>query len=73
MNAKQYARAIARLGLSQAKAGEFLGLSPRQSRRFIAGDARVPHACAALLAVMLHKGLTVADVEAMASKPVPAS
>ncbi len=65
MNAKQYEKAIATLGLSQVKAGEFLGISARQSRRLVAGDYPVPRAIVLLLAVMIAKKLSPEKVEAL--------
>ena len=62
MTPKQYADAIARLGLSQRAAGSFLGVDERQSRRWIAGDARIPEAVAKLLRLMIRLRLDPDDV-----------
>jgi len=62
MTPKQYADAIALLGLSQIAAGRFLGIDPRQSRRWIAGDARVPEAVAKLLRLMIRLKLKPDEV-----------
>jgi DNA-binding transcriptional regulator YiaG len=62
MTPKQYADAIDRLGLSQVAAGRFLGINPRQSRRWIAGDARVSESAAKLLRLMIKLKLKPADV-----------
>jgi len=59
----QYADAIERLGLTQRAAGEFLGIDERQSRRWIAGDARIPEAVAKLLRLMIRLKLTCDDVK----------
>jgi hypothetical protein len=63
MTAKQYADAIDRLGLTQVGAGRFLGIDPRQSRRWIAGDARVPESVAKLLRLMIRLKLKPGDVK----------
>lgn len=56
MKPKEYLAAIEKLGLTQAKAGEFVGFTARQSRRWISGDYPVPAAVAMLLRLMLkHK------------------
>lgn len=62
MTAKQYAKAIAQLGLSQRSAAKFLGVGDRQSRRWIAGDARVPMSVAILLTLMIEKRLQPDEV-----------
>ena len=41
MTPEQYAIAIHLLGLSQLAAGRWLGVSPRTSRRYITGHARL--------------------------------
>jgi len=63
MTPKQYIEAIARLGLTQVAAGEFLGVDPRQSRRWVAGDARVPESAAKLLRLMIRLNLKPEDVK----------
>ena len=62
MTPKQYADAIDRLGLSQRAAGRFLGVGERQSRRWIAGDARIPESVAKLLRLMVLWKLKPEDV-----------
>jgi len=42
MSPKAYERAITRLGLNQASAGRYLGVSARTSRRYVSGDAAIP-------------------------------
>jgi DNA-binding transcriptional regulator YiaG len=61
MTPTQYAAAIERLGLTQRAAGAFLGVDERQSRRWIAGDARIPEAVAKLLRLMIRLKLTPDD------------
>lgn len=63
MTPKQYADAIDRLGLSQRAAGAFLGIDERQSRRWIAGDARIPESVAKLLRLMINLKLTPEEVQ----------
>ena len=63
MTPKQYADAIDRLGLSQRAAGAFLGIDERQSRRWIAGDARIPESVAKLLRLMIKLKLTPEEVQ----------
>lgn len=62
MSPKQYAAAIKALGLSQVKAGKFLGVTARQSRRYIAGDASVPEGFAKFLRLMVRLNLRPEDV-----------
>jgi len=53
----RYAWLIDRLGLNQSSAARFLGISDRQSRRFIAGDIRVDPAIAMLLELMVRRAV----------------
>jgi DNA-binding transcriptional regulator YiaG len=62
MTPKQYAEAIERLGLSQRGAGKFLGVDERTSRKWIAGDARIPESAAKLLRLMVKLKLKPDDV-----------
>jgi DNA-binding transcriptional regulator YiaG len=59
---RQYADAIERLGLSQRGAGKFLGVDERTSRKWIAGDARIPTSAAKLLRLMVNLNLKPDDV-----------
>ena len=63
MTPKQYAEAIERLGLSQRGAGKFLGVDERTSRKWIAGDARIPESAAKLLRLMVQLKLKPEDVK----------
>jgi len=63
MTANQYRVAIARVGLSQRKAGPWLGYTDRTSRRFANGALPVPLAVARLLKVMAKHGMTWRDVD----------
>jgi len=60
---KQYADAIERLGLSQRGAGKFLGVDERTSRKWIAGDARIPESAAKLLRLMVRLRLGADEVK----------
>lgn len=62
MTPKQYAEAIAKLSLSQRAAGKFLGVDERTSRKWIAGDSRIPESVAKLLRLMVKLGLKPNDV-----------
>lgn len=63
MTPKQYAEAIERLRLSQRGAGKFLGVDERTSRKWIAGDARIPESVALLLRLMVRLKLKPDDVQ----------
>lgn len=63
MTPKQYADAIERLSLSQRGAAKFLGVDERTSRKWIAGDARIPESAAKLLRLMVRLKLNPDDVE----------
>ena len=49
----EYARAIERLGWSQVGAAKLLGIDPRTSRRYIAGDLAMPSTLRTLLRVLV--------------------
>ena len=59
----QYATAIEKLGLSQRGAGKFLGVDERTSRKWIAGDARIPESAAKLLRLMVRLKIKPDDVQ----------
>ena len=63
MTPKQYAEIIERLGLSQRGAGKLLGVDERTSRKWIAGDARIPESAAKLLRLMVKLKLSPDDVQ----------
>jgi len=54
MSRKQYREAIAQLGLSQAAAGRYLGISERTAHRYVSGDAAVRTSDALLLRSLIH-------------------
>lgn len=62
MTAQQYRTAIAALGLSQARAAEFFGISPRSSQGYALGEYPVPEAIAKLLRLMVRLGLKPEDI-----------
>jgi transcriptional regulator with XRE-family HTH domain len=62
MTPTQYKAAIKALGLSQERAGDFLGISPRSSQGYALGEYPVPEAIAKLLRLMLKLGLEQSDV-----------
>jgi hypothetical protein len=62
MTKKQYADALNRLGLSQVGAAAFLKVGDRTSRRWIAGDAPIPHAVGLLLTLMISKKIKPEDL-----------
>ena len=56
MTPLQFKRAIKQLGMSQAGAGRFLGVSERTARRMMRGEAKIPAAFCLLLRSMIHYG-----------------
>jgi hypothetical protein len=62
MTALEYRDCIAALGLSQIAAAEFLGISPRQSRRLASGE-RVPEIWVEIvLRLMVEYNISVDEV-----------
>jgi transcriptional regulator with XRE-family HTH domain len=55
MNANQYRAALERMGLTQVKAAELLGIDPRTSRRYALGECPVPEPIMKLL-LFMEKG-----------------
>jgi len=55
MDNKQYRKALAKLDLTQAAAGEMFGVGARTSRRWIQGRAKVPPMVAMMLELMISK------------------
>lgn len=62
MTGQEFCTLIKLLGLSQERAGLWLGKSPRMGQRYAAGFP-VPPAIARLLRLMVARGYSVADVE----------
>jgi hypothetical protein len=63
MTPTQYATAIKALGLSQRGAAKVLGVDERTSRKWIAGDSRIPHSVALLLRLMIAKHIKPESIE----------
>jgi hypothetical protein len=62
MTKRQYSEALQELGLTQVGAAEFLQVGHRTSRRWIAGDAPIPHAVRLLFALMIKHKIAPDDV-----------
>jgi hypothetical protein len=60
---QEYRAAIAELHLTQSAAGKFLGVTPRHSRKWIAGEHRIPKSVDLLLRLMLHFRFFPEEVE----------
>lgn len=68
MNGNQYQTALRRLGLNKDEAARFLRVSDRTSRTYAVQGAQP--VVAMLLTVMLEKGITVDEIDAiMKRKP----
>jgi len=63
MTAAQYKAAIARLGLSQERAGDWLGIGRRTSQGYALGETPVPEPTAKLLRLVVKLGLKPEDVK----------
>lgn len=61
MTSPQYRAALAKLGMTQQEAADFLGVSIRTSHSY-ANDAMIPEAVAKLLRLMIKLNLTARDV-----------
>lgn len=59
----QYRAAIKALGLSQERAGDWLGISPRTSQGYALGEYPVPGPVEKLLRLMLRLKLLPKDIE----------
>jgi DNA-binding transcriptional regulator YiaG len=63
LTANQYRAALATLGLSQAKAAAFLGVSLRSSSGWARGEYPVPIAIAKLLKLMVKREIAPEEVK----------
>lgn len=63
MTPVQYKAAIKRLGLSQERAGDWLGIGRRTSQGYALGEYPVPKGIAKLLRLMVQFGLSPEDVD----------
>jgi hypothetical protein len=61
MTAKQYQRALDRIGFNQVTAAHFLAIDPRTSRRYALGELPVPPLIAKVLDYMVKHNLTAED------------
>lgn len=50
----EYTRALKQLGWNQVQAGRMLGLAPRSSRRYAAGDREMDGPLTRLLRLLVH-------------------
>jgi hypothetical protein len=62
MTPTQYKTAIKALGLSQERAGDWLGIGRRTSQGYALGEYPVPEPVAKLLRLMIHLGLSPDEV-----------
>lgn len=62
MTPTQYRTAIKALGLSQERAGEWLGIAPRTSQGYALGEYPVPEPTAKLLRLCVRLKLEPEDV-----------
>lgn len=63
MTPTQYRAAIAQLGLSQERAGLWLGVSKRQGRRWASGESPIPKAVEMILNDYIEQGRKPEDVK----------
>ena len=63
MTPTQYREAIKALGLSQERAGDWLGIGKRTSQNYALGESRIPEPVAKLLRIMIELKLNPDDVE----------
>jgi DNA-binding XRE family transcriptional regulator len=61
MTSTKYRAALAKLGMTQQEAADFLGVSVRTSHSY-ANDGLIPETTAKLLRLMIKLGLTADDV-----------
>ena len=54
MTPQEYRQAIKQLDLTQKLASELLGVNPRTSRRWIAGDSEIPKSVEMLLEMLVN-------------------
>ena len=63
MTPTQFRTAIEKLGLSQVRTGEFLGMNPRTARAWALGESPIPESVAKLLRLMIKLDLKPEDVK----------
>ena len=59
----QYKAAIKTLGLSQERAGDWLGIGRRTSQSYALGETRIPEPIAKLLRITIKLKLKPEDIE----------
>jgi hypothetical protein len=62
MTPDEYKRILSRLGLSQVRAGQWLGYHPRTSQAWAIGEQAIPRPVAMLLRLMIRFELKPPDV-----------
>lgn len=65
MTKDEYRAALDTLGLSQARAAALLGVKPRTSERWAAGEVPITETAARLLRYLVHIGADPARVESI--------
>lgn len=63
MSPAEYKAAIKELGLTQVKAGKWLGISPRQSQSYAIGEYPVPELVAKMLRLCVERKIPPEDVK----------
>lgn len=63
MTPTQYKAAIKTLGLSQQRAGDWLGIGRRTSQAYALGETRIPEPVAKLLRLTIKLKLKPEDIE----------
>jgi len=63
MTPSQYKAAIKALGLSQERAGDWLGISPRTSQSYALGETHIPEPVAKLLRLTIKLKMKPEDCE----------
>ena len=68
MTAAELRKAVDTLGLSQVALAEFVGVSPRAMREWLAGDNAVPRPIALLVRILTRAGITPGEIEKLLAK-----
>lgn len=63
MTPTEYRAAIKALGLSQERAGDWLGIGKRTSQSYALGESRIPEPVAKLLRIMIELKLNPDQIE----------
>ena len=70
MTSEEYLTAISRLELNQTTSAKFLGVTSRSVRRWVAGEASIPHGVALLLRLAIRKSFSVKQIEEICKDPI---